>query len=109
VFPAGTALADDVKFDEGNLESLLVSAESSLNARKFDLALSAIQPYLAFSAEEPRIAAVITAAYSFHFANGQQFVKKEEWKDAIAEFEEGHTPRLPGAVQPLAGAAGAGR
>jgi len=87
-FPAGTALADDVKFDEGNLESLLVSAESSLNARKFDLALSAIQPYLAFAAEEPRIAAVITAAYSFHFANGQQFVKKEEWKDAIAEFEK---------------------
>jgi hypothetical protein len=93
VFPPGRALADDVKFENDNFEAALSSSASSVSAREFDSALSALTAYRAFAGEEPRIAAVITADYNYHIEGGQQFVKEGEWKAAIAEFERAASVR----------------
>ena len=87
-FPAGQALAGDVMQASNGFESVLRSAESSVAEKQMDKAIGSLTPIRAFAGEEPRVAAVIDAAYSYYFQLGQQLSGTGDWENAIKRFEK---------------------
>lgn len=73
--------------EEQKLGAAVEYAESLLAQKRFDEALAALGPYRAFAAEMPRINAVITSAYSWHFSQGQDLAARQQWEQAAAEFK----------------------
>jgi len=57
-------------------------------AARYNDALSSLGPYASFASEIPRVDAVVTAAYQFHFAGGQRLAARQEWEPAAAEFRK---------------------
>jgi hypothetical protein len=87
-FPAGQALAAAVAQAADAFDSALRSAESSVVAKKMDQALESIAPLLAFQGEEPRITAVVDAAYGYYLQLGKQFADAVDWPNAIKQYEK---------------------
>ena len=85
---AGQLLADDVLQDSNNFSNALRSAESAVVAKQMDQALEAIAPLRAFKDEEPRVAAVIDAAYAYYLQLGKQFGDAADWPSAIKNYEK---------------------
>jgi len=75
--------------ETGAVESTLHNAEILEGSKRFDDALSAIAPYRSYSEEEPRIAAVVSAAYKNHFDLGTGFLNSQKWQEAVREFQKG--------------------
>jgi hypothetical protein len=74
--------------EEGKLEAAVVNAESLLAAKHYDDALTSLGPYGAFAGEAPRIDAIVTAAYEYHFNRGQELTAKLDWEPATAELRK---------------------
>ncbi len=70
------------------LESSLEFAESLAASQQFDSALAAIADYAAFAGEEPRVFAIVSSAYHFHFDRGQELATAQNWQGAGAEFQK---------------------
>jgi hypothetical protein len=87
-FLAAQLLVDDVLQDSNTFDSALRSAESSVVAKQMDQALEAIAPLRAFKDEEPRVAAVIDAAYAYYLQLGKQFSDAADWPSAIKNYEK---------------------
>jgi hypothetical protein len=87
-FPAGQALAGDVMQAGNAFNSVLRSAESAVVAKQMDQALEIIAPLRAFESEEPRIAAVVDAAYGYYLQLGKQFGEAADWPNAIKQYEK---------------------
>jgi hypothetical protein len=87
-FAAGQALAGDVMQASDAFSSVLRSAESSVVAKHMDQALEAIAPLRPFQDEEPRIAVVVNAAYSYYLQLGKQFGEAADWPNAIKQYEK---------------------
>jgi hypothetical protein len=87
-FPPGQALAGEVLKDSNAFEAALQSAGSAQAAKQFDEAYAFVLPYRAFAQEEPRVLAVVDAAYGYHMELGNKLEQGQAWKDAIAEFEK---------------------
>lgn len=85
---AGQLLVDDVLQDGNNFDNALRSAESSVVAKQMDEALQSIAPLRAFKDEEPRVAAVIDAAYGYYLQLGKQFGDAADWSNAIKQYEK---------------------
>ena len=85
---SGNAVLGDVIRAYDALEDAMRQAESSANARQYDQALTAIDPYRSFAGEEPRIAAIIDADYNYHVEAGKRAEDLPSWGTAIAEFEK---------------------
>lgn len=64
------------------------NAESLVATKRFDEALSAIAPYREFASEAPRIEAIVSAAYAFHFGRGQEYSRNQSWEGALTEFRK---------------------
>ena len=87
-FQAGQILVGDVLQDSNNFDNALRSAESAVVAKQMDQALEAIAPLRPFKDEEPRVAAVIDAAYSYYMQLGKQFGDAADWPSAIKNYEK---------------------
>jgi hypothetical protein len=87
-FPAGQVLAGDVLQAANAFDSALRSAESSVVAKRMDQALETIAPLRAFQDEEPRIAVVVNAAYSYYLQLGKQFGEAADWPNAIKQYQK---------------------
>ena len=87
-FPAGQALVGDVLQATNAFDSALRSAESAVVAKQMDQALDSIAPLRAFAREEPRVQAVIDAAYAYYLQLGKQFGDAGDWPSAIKQYEK---------------------
>jgi hypothetical protein len=87
-FPAGQALVGDVLQAGNAFDSAMRAAESAVVAKQMDQALEAISPLRAFKDEEPRVAAVIDAAYAYYMQLGKQFGDAGDWPSAIKQYEK---------------------
>jgi hypothetical protein len=74
--------------EEGKLEAAVANAESQLAAKHYDDALTSLGPYGAFAGETPRIDAVVTAAYEYHFNRGRELAAKLDWEPATSELRK---------------------
>lgn len=89
--------------EANKLESTLLSAEALAKAKRYDDAWRALGPYRFFTREIPRVEAVVTAVYTFHFNRGQEFSSQQDWEHAVAEFgkavETSDNPEATSALQ----------
>ena len=85
-FPPAQALLESVTKDINDFEGALRSAQTNLDGKQFDQAFQFVAPYRAFADEEPRVAAVIDAAYMSHMTQGNTFGRSGNWQSAINEF-----------------------
>lgn len=85
------------------VESSLHNAETLQAAQRFDEAVAAIAAYRSFSGEEPRVAAIVSAAYKNHFDQGTGFLNSQKWPEAVREFQKaGEIRKTPEATASLA-------
>jgi hypothetical protein len=87
-FEPALALQPELFNETRKLEVALQSADSLLTAGRPDEALTSLGAYRAFAPEMPRVAAVVTAVYKFHFDRGQQMATQQNWEQAVAEFRK---------------------
>ena len=85
-FPAGLGILEDVTQAGNAFDRVLRTAESSVVAKQMDQALEAVASLRQFAGEEPRIQAVIDAAYGYYFHLGQQFAAAADWESAVKQF-----------------------
>jgi hypothetical protein len=86
-FPAGVALLADVTQAGDAFDNALRSAESSVVARQMEQALATIAPLRPFAGEEPRVQAVIDAAYNYYLQRGKEYAAAADWDNANKQFE----------------------
>jgi hypothetical protein len=87
-FPTGRSLLEDVTKESNAFDFALKAAESSAVAKQMDQALAAVAPLRGFAAEDPRIQALIDAAYAYYFQLGKQFAAGGDWESAVKQFEK---------------------
>ncbi len=87
----GRSLLQDVVQDSNAFDQALRSARSAETARQMDDAYTAILPYRNFAEDEPRVAAILDAAYSYHFDRGKKYEDSQDWQNAIREFDRAGT------------------
>jgi len=87
-YPQGQALTGDVLQETNTFESALGSADEAISVKQFDQAYSFVLPYRSFAEEDPRVAAIIDAAYGFHLDAGNKAEQSEDWNGAIKEFKQ---------------------
>ena len=85
---SGQITLDAVMHAFDAVDGAMRQAESSQTAKRYDLALSSIEPYRSFAPEEPRIASVIDGTYNYHMEAGKRAAALQKWDTAIAEFEK---------------------
>jgi Skp family chaperone for outer membrane proteins len=90
LFDSALKVQTNVNSETRVLESSLRSAESLVTAQRIDDALAAIDAYRAFADEEPRIAAVLNAAYKLHFDRGTASQSAEKWQEAVQEYQKAY-------------------
>lgn len=80
-FEADTRTATD------SYESAIRSSQNLISSNRVDEAMKAVSPYLSFLSEDPRVAAIASFAYSFHFNKGKTLGASGNWEEASKEFE----------------------
>ncbi len=86
---AGTnLLRGEIVSETRKVDAAVQGAESLIAAKRYDDALSAIAAYRQFAPEAPRIDAVVSAAYAFHFGRGQEYSRNQSWDGAVTEFRK---------------------
>lgn len=80
--PVQPLLADVMKASN-SFDATLRSAEASVVEKQMDNAIKTISPLISFSTEEPRIPAVIDAAYGYYLQLGKQSADSTDWTKAI--------------------------
>jgi hypothetical protein len=79
-----TAVAAETK----RAESALQGGESNISSQHYDEAVAAISDFRAFADEEPRIAAILDAAYKYHVEQGKEDVVGQKWRDAVQQYQK---------------------
>jgi hypothetical protein len=87
-FDQAQSLQTNISNESRTLDSGLRNAESLQSSQRFDDALAAITAYRSFADEEPRIAAVVNAAYKYHFEQGTTFLNGQKGQEAVNEFQK---------------------
>ncbi len=82
------ALRAEILNESRKVDVAVQSAESLAGAKRFDDALSAIAVYREFAPEAPRIDAIVSAAYAYHFGRGQEYSRNQSWEGAVTEFRK---------------------
>jgi hypothetical protein len=102
-FDQSQALQTSIAAESRSLESTLVTSENLKAKQKYDDALTAISAYVSFADEEPRISAIVDAAYKFHFEQGTKFASSNNWQDAVRELRRANeikkTPEAAAALK----------
>ncbi|HKF22589.1 MAG TPA: hypothetical protein VKE93_13540 [Candidatus Angelobacter sp.] len=81
-------LRREILSEEKKVETAVTGAENSQASGRYDEALASLGPYSVFAGEAPRIDAVVTAAYRYHFNRGQELAAQRDWETATAEFRK---------------------
>jgi hypothetical protein len=81
-------LQSDLVKEASRLESTLQAAEGFLTAKRYDDALLGLGVYRPFAAEVPRVEAVVTAVYTYHFSRAKEFAAQPDWEKAMPEFRK---------------------
>jgi len=87
-FQPGQALIVSVTQALNTFDEALRSAESAVSQKQMDKAMEFISPLIPFSAEEPRVPAVLDAAYGYYFQLGRQFTDAADWDNAIKNLDK---------------------
>ncbi len=94
-FDQGLAVQSEVQAESSHAESALHNGESLIAAQHYDEAVAAVAEYRSFADEEPRISAIINAAYNYHFdrAKANSTAAKanptaQKWHDAVLEYQK---------------------
>ncbi|HLX82864.1 MAG TPA: hypothetical protein VKR59_03140 [Terriglobales bacterium] len=85
-YPPLVTLQSDIVTEQRKLDKTIVSAQVLIAEGRYDQALDALGPYIAFAPEMPRVDNVINAAFKYHYDEGQRLAAHQEWEKAIAEF-----------------------
>jgi hypothetical protein len=86
-FAPAQKVRNDVAQASDAFETVLHSAEAAAQARQWDQAVTAIQPYRQFAGEQPRVAKVLDSAYAGYMLQGQQLEDAKDWQNAIVAFQ----------------------
>jgi tetratricopeptide (TPR) repeat protein len=81
-------LQSEVRQETANIETSLNAADSLVASQRFDDALAAISGYIMFAGEEPRLAAIVSAAYTFHLGRGHELAAAQDWPGAVAQLQQ---------------------
>lgn len=86
-FDQGLVLQGSIADESKRIDTTLRSAESMISAQHYDDALAAVADFRSFTDEEPRISAVVDAAYKYHFERGKADASSQKWHDAVQEYQ----------------------
>jgi hypothetical protein len=81
-------LRREIVAEERKLEAAIVGAESLQASGRYDDAVASLGAYAAFAGEAPRIDAIVSAAYRYHFSRGQDLGTHRDWESAAAELRK---------------------
>lgn len=84
--PVLPKLQSDLARDNDAFESAIHTAQGAAEKKSWDEAIKAVQPYRGFAKEEPRISAVLDAAYDAYFVEAQELDATKDWQKAIAAY-----------------------
>lgn len=102
-FEPSKVLQTDITAESRTLESALTTSEALRAKQQYDEALAAISAYASFADEEPRIRAIVDAAYKFHFDQAAKFASSEKWQDSVRELRKANevkkTPEVVAALK----------
>jgi len=79
-------LQNEIAVEQRKLDTTVVNAQVLVAESRCDQAVNSLGPYVAFASEIPRLDAVLSAAFKFHYDNGQRLAAHQDWEKAIAEF-----------------------
>ncbi len=80
------SLQSDIAAEQRKLETTVVNAQVLIAESRHDQAVNSLGLYVAFASEIPRLDAVISAAFKYHYDNGQRLAAHQDWEKAILEF-----------------------
>jgi hypothetical protein len=80
------SLQSDIAVEQRKLDKILVSAQVLIADSRYDQAVNSLGAYVAFASEIPRLDAVISAAFKYHYDNGQRLAADQDWEKAVSEF-----------------------
>lgn len=86
-FDQAVTLQGAVSAETKRVDSALQSGESNISSQHYDEAVAAISDFRAFADEQPRIAAILDAAYKHHLEQGNEDVANQKWRDAVQEYQ----------------------
>ena len=87
-FDQGLTLQTAIAAESKRVDAALHSAESMISSQHYDDAVTAVAEFRAFAEEEPRISAIIDAAYKYHFDRGKASAADQKWHDAVEEYQK---------------------
>lgn len=87
-YPPGAALASAVTVETHALDQVVSAANTQVAAHDYDAAYATIQKYQSISGEEPRLNAIVKAAYKFHLDKGNAEVTNADWTNAVADLKK---------------------
>jgi tetratricopeptide (TPR) repeat protein len=87
-FDPAVALQTAIAGESKQVDTTLRNAESMVSAQHYDDAVKALADYRFFAAEEPRIAAIIDAAYKYHFERAKAEGASQKWHDAVQDYQK---------------------
>jgi hypothetical protein len=87
-FDQGQALQSAIGTETKQVDTALHSSESMISSQRYDDAATAVAEFRAFAEEEPRIAAILDAAYKYHFDRGKLSATDQKWSDAVQEYQK---------------------
>jgi tetratricopeptide (TPR) repeat protein len=87
-FDQGLTLQSAIAAESKRVDTALRNAESMISSQRYDEAVAAVSDFRAFADEEPRLSAVINAAYNYHFDRGKATAADQKWHDAVEEYQK---------------------
>lgn len=87
-YPPLVALRREVGAEQRKVFMAISHAESLAATGRHDDALNLLGPYTSFASEMPRVDALVSSAYRYHFKRGQEASAAQEWEQASVEFRK---------------------
>ncbi len=87
-FDQGLTLQSAVAAESKRVDAALRSGESMMASQRYDEAVAAVADFRFFADEEPRISAIINAAYKTHLDRGKANASSQKWREAVQEYQK---------------------
>ena len=87
-FDQGLTLQSAVAAESKRVDTALRSGESMMASQRYDEAVAAVADFRFFADEEPRISAIIDAAYKTHLDRGKANASSQKWREAVQEYQK---------------------
>ena len=87
-FDQGLTLQSAVAAESKRVDTALRNGESMVASQRYDEAVAAVADFRFFADEEPRISAIIDAAYKSHLDRGKANATSQKWREAVQEYQK---------------------